>query len=464
MYLDVLVVVPLGPTPLTVLNIFRNFVLVLRLLFSSLFLLTLSYKMLPKNFSSLVLQNKFNNMIKLILITISICIAPFTLKAQSGCTDPQATNYNPSATINDGSCVYPATNSTAIFKTNLDSTAETSGLVWSNGKLFTHEDSGGPASIVQIDTSTGQVLKTIIVDNYPNIDWEDIAEDSSFLYIAETGNNNGTRTDLKILKISKSAIPNGNVVHVNAQAIEFSYADQSDFTSNASTNFDAEALTVVADSLYLFSKNWGNQKTKLYVLPKQPGSYSIPPKDSFNIGCLITGATYSASQKEITLIGYTIGLPPTSMIWVLNDNKNGLVFNGNKRKVSLNFTSIWQPEGITYITNNEYFISTEAISQLSSPAKLAKLQKDWLINTSIKPTTNSTIQVYPNPSSKTIIIANGMKGMEYQLVGNEGQILLNGVLKTSHEEFSINQLAKGNYLIIIYHNHQLIKTEKIIKE
>lgn len=403
-------------------------------------------------------------MIKPIIIAISICFAPFTLQAQSGCTDPQAVNYNPSATINDGSCVYPATSSTAIFKTNLDSTAETSGLLWSNGNLYTHEDSGGPTSILQIDTSTGQVVKTIIVVNYPNIDWEDITEDSSYLYIAETGNNNGTRTDLKILKILKSAISTGSVVHVNAQSIEFYYADQADFTANSSTNFDAEALTVVGDSLYLFSKNWGNQNTKLYVLPKQPGLYTIFPKDSFAVGCLITGATYSASQKEITLIGYTKGLPPTSMIWVLNDFKNGLVFNGNKRKISLNFASIWQPEGITYLSNNEYFISTEAITQLSYPAKLAKLHKDWLASTSIKATSNFNIQVYPNPSSKAIIIANGLKGMEYQLTRIDGQTLLNGAINSNHEEVSIKHFSTGNYLIKIYHNHQLIKTEKIIKE
>ncbi|MEJ7666684.1 MAG: hypothetical protein WKG07_47795 [Hymenobacter sp.] len=29
--------------------------------------------------------------------------------AQGGCPDPQATNYDPAATRNDGSCQYPVT-------------------------------------------------------------------------------------------------------------------------------------------------------------------------------------------------------------------------------------------------------------------------------------------------------------------------------------------------------------------
>ena len=39
----------------------------------------------------------------------------------SGCTDPTATNYDPNATVDDGSCQYPATcgNITGIFVDNI---------------------------------------------------------------------------------------------------------------------------------------------------------------------------------------------------------------------------------------------------------------------------------------------------------------------------------------------------------
>lgn len=36
------------------------------------------------------------------------------------------------------------------------------------------------------------------------MDWEDIAQDNEYIYIAETGNNLGMRTDLKILMLENA--------------------------------------------------------------------------------------------------------------------------------------------------------------------------------------------------------------------------------------------------------------------
>lgn len=53
---------------------------------------------------------------------------------------------------------------------------------------------------------TSHVEITLQIVNTANIDWEDIAQDNQHIYIAETGNNLGNRTDLKVLKIKKSDI------------------------------------------------------------------------------------------------------------------------------------------------------------------------------------------------------------------------------------------------------------------
>ncbi len=44
-------------------------------------------------------------------LTLLIFVAgSFNVTAQTkGCTDPQANNYNPAATVNDGSCEYSIT-------------------------------------------------------------------------------------------------------------------------------------------------------------------------------------------------------------------------------------------------------------------------------------------------------------------------------------------------------------------
>ncbi|MGC9330765.1 MAG: hypothetical protein ACP5DZ_02680, partial [Bacteroidales bacterium] len=85
----------------------------------------------------------------------------------------------------------------------------------------------------------------------------------------------------------------------------FHYPNQQQFEwDNYSTNFDCEAIIAKGDSLYLFSKNWGNLKTYLYALPKVPGEYPATLKDSFNVQGLVTGAAIDTVENQITLIGY----------------------------------------------------------------------------------------------------------------------------------------------------------------
>jgi hypothetical protein len=55
-----------------------------------------------------------------------------TVKAQvAGCPDPAADNYDPSATVNNGSCTYNSATITPKLKYNLNTVLnESSGLSW----------------------------------------------------------------------------------------------------------------------------------------------------------------------------------------------------------------------------------------------------------------------------------------------------------------------------------------------
>jgi len=55
-----------------------------------------------------------------------------------------------------------------------DSVLETSGLIFLDGRLITHNDSGDGAKLYEIDTLTGDVLRTVFIRNAPHRDWEDI--------------------------------------------------------------------------------------------------------------------------------------------------------------------------------------------------------------------------------------------------------------------------------------------------
>ena len=130
--------------------------------------------------------------------------------------------------------------------------SESSGLSYSDGKLWTHNDKGGLPAIYCIDTLTGAIKQTVYIDNYPNIDWEDITSDDQHIYVGDFGNNNGIRKDLKILIIDKKSISDSSIVHVKANAINFSYTDQHHFIKNNKNDFDCESMIYQRSALFVF--------------------------------------------------------------------------------------------------------------------------------------------------------------------------------------------------------------------
>src|SRR5690625_2560360 len=192
---------------------------------------------------------------------------------------------------------------------------ESSGAVFFNGKLVSHNDSSHRNRLYELDTVIGKITRTITVTNARNVDWEAMAHDDAFIYVGDIGNNSGVRTDLKIYKIAKEDFQQST--EVTAEIIEFNYSDQKGFTSNFNnTGWDAEALISYDENiLILFTKNWINGITKAYPIPKKPGAYSVEPlPTTLNSGGLITGATYNPYTEKVYLLGYSSLLKP--FIWV----------------------------------------------------------------------------------------------------------------------------------------------------
>ncbi len=296
---------------------------------------------------------------RLLLITFAIAFS-LRINAQvEGCTDPQANNYNPAATINNGSCTYNLTIYNPSLRYLLPQTiAETSGLALHQGKLFTINDSGDGPIVYGIDSLTGQVMQQITV-NATNVDWESLAIDNEYLYIGDFGNNLGNRNDLIIYRVKLSEIPSSGNISVNADAIAFTYSDYAkDSVKDRNHNFDCEAFIATDQWLYLFSKNRGDYKTKLYRIPKQPGMYTAQLVTSFNVNGLITGADMSAATNEICLVGYTdqSWIPFTWLLWDYNEDD---FFGGNKRRIDMPNMIATQTEAVAYTLNKNQIITSE---------------------------------------------------------------------------------------------------------
>ncbi len=321
------------------------------------------------------------NLLKKVLFFIIFLKISLALHAQvRGCPDPAAANYNDSATVNDGSCIYAQASITPKLKYNLNNSLnETSGLLWWNKLIWTHNDSGGQPQLYGLDSSSGNIVRTVTITNAGNTDWEDMAQDGQYIYIGDFGNNaNGNRTNLKIYRVKKTGIKTKD--SLTATVIHFSYSDQTDFlpTGSNNTNFDCEAMIVYNDSLFLFSKDWKDGKTRLYKLPKEPGTYVAQKTAELNVDGLITGAEVISDKRLIALTGYNISVTP--FIYLLYDFSGSDFFSANKRKIQVN-QSFTQVEGICALNNNNFYISNETFQKLFTvPAKFQTIN----LNTFLK--------------------------------------------------------------------------------
>ena len=272
-----------------------------------------------------------------------------------GCTDPLAKNFDANATENDGSCNYRKAKIKPLFSIKLgDSISESSGLIAFNNLLWTHNDDRD-TNIYALNLK-GEIQKKINLSGLKNKDWEEIAQDSSYIYINDFGNNNGNRTDLKILRIEKKSFLTN---FPKIDTIQFSYSNKPNFEIQKAntTDFDGEAFVVLQDSIYIFTKQWTSKKTTVYSLPKIPGTHVAQLKETLNTKGLITGAILLPLNKAIVLCGYSKTLKP--FVYLLYDYKNNDFSNGNKRKIKLKLP-FHQIEGIATFDGKRFYLTNEA--------------------------------------------------------------------------------------------------------
>lgn len=336
---------------------------------------------------------------------------------------------------------------------------ESSGAIFFNNRLIIHNDGGNENKLYELDTISGLITRTVTIINATNVDWEDIAQDQTSIYIGDIGNNSGARTDLKIYKINKSDYLLST--DVTAEIINLSYADQVDFTPNPNqTEWDAEALmSFDANNLLLFTKNWVNGTTKAYAIPKNSGTYAVNALTTTltNAG-LITGATYNPLTEKVYLVGYNLTLQP--FVWVCENFTNTDVFSGINTQTFLTGLGFEQAEAITYINANRYFITSESfnIPPFSDTAKLVSFTtNDNILSVMVQAT--RAISLYPNPV-KNILFVDAPELASIEIYDTKSALVYRGFDQT----VNVSALHLGLYLVKINFKDGSNTIKKIIKE
>lgn len=393
------------------------------------------------------------------LISVFSLLFIWSAQAQvAGCTDPLSNNYNPQATVNDGSCTYSSSSVAPTSSVDLPNTVdETSGLIKWENRLVTHNDNND-INLYSLDSITGAVLQTFPVTGTSNTDWEEISQDPEYIYIGDFGNNtNGNRNNLRIIRVVKAALLSGNV---QANSINFTYSNQTNFTPTGgnNTDFDCEAFIVSQDSIYLFTKQWVSKKTSVYALPKTPGTHVAQLKATYDVSGLITGATYLEDKKLVVLTGYSTLLQP--FFYLLYDYNGHEFFSGNKRKVGTSSMGFHQMEGIAtsngldYFTTNEHFVQAPIInvSQKLHKFDLSAYLQDYLENLPLATLRNdirSKIRIYPNPAGDVLYIDIDpiLVGIQYKFIDMNGREVQSGILNSERNRIDVGRLQPGVFII-----------------
>ena len=235
---------------------------------------------------------------------------------------------------------------------------EISGIIKGKDNTFLAINDSGNSNEIFVLNEKGEIIKKVRVANANNKDWEAITKDQSgFVYIGDIGNNNNRRQDLAIYKIRIADIYNNSEVF--ASKIEIRYKDQKAFPPEiAIRNYDAEAIVVRFDRIYLFTKNRTNPftgYTYLYKIPNREGRHLVSPVDSFYAGNVlteswITDATLSKDMRHIALLSQ-------NKVWLISDFHRDLFLQGYIQEIELGHFS--QKESICFKNDSILVIADE---------------------------------------------------------------------------------------------------------
>jgi hypothetical protein len=240
---------------------------------------------------------------------------------------------------------------------------EISGIVKGQDDTFLAINDSGNSNEIFVLNAKGEIIKRVKVTNAENKDWEAITKDQNgFVYIGDIGNNNNKRQDLVIYKIRAADIYNNT--EVLASKIGFTYKDQKAFPPDASQkNYDAEALIVRYDRIYVFTKNRTNPYsgyTYLYKIPNRVGKHIVSRYDSLYMGntpgqSWITDATLSKDVRHLVLLSQ-------DRLWLISDFNRDQLLKGYIQEIELN--SFTQKESVCF-KNDSILVLADEDSNLS---------------------------------------------------------------------------------------------------
>ena len=275
---------------------------------------------------------------------------------------------------------------------------EISGIVKSPGRanvFWVHNDSGDTARIFAINAEGNNIIPTYSkfsyygevpekgkeqwqgfpVLNATHVDWEDIAIDEHYLYLADTGNNSNTRRDLSIYLVSEID-PTASTRTAVIQRLPVVYPDQDTFPPRK-RHFDSESLFTFAGKLYLITKH----RSSIFETAEAGANlYRLDTQfdDRDNVLTLVDSNPniMSATGADVSPDGQTLAVLSYSTLWLFQRPASGdLWLSAQAQQIPLARGTIKQAEGITWMDDETLLITNES-------GDIFRLERKQLLNAS----------------------------------------------------------------------------------
>jgi hypothetical protein len=226
---------------------------------------------------------------------------------------------------------------------------EISGLEIIHDSILVALNDGGNSTHLFLLNMYGKITKKVLILNAANIDWEDIASDNEYLYIADIGNNLNKRKDLCIYRIKINEVLTSETV--SADKMFITYADQNTFPpTKDNLNFDSECLISAYGDLWIFSKNNSEPidvNTKVYRFKfSENTSLNISVFSKIDLGNrgyyfdTPTAGDFQDGRFYLSTYNRWMALELKGKEFVLVQKKKYTEFN-QKEALTISDTSIW---------------------------------------------------------------------------------------------------------------------------
>lgn len=260
-----------------------------------------------------------------------------------------------SYTFYQASCDYPLPKTLQKIETLDPVLNESSGIIVEDSLIYTFNDSGAEAEIFAF-TDQGSIIQKTIISNAVNVDWEAIASDEDYFYLADVGNNFGNRDTLTIYIIPAADLRNRDLITPAVEKITFTYDEEVSMSSTGWYSHDCEAMFAYGDSLYLISKDWVRKCARIYTLPKKAGHYSIKHTHVYQVDALITGADVNIRDREVAMVGYR-NYVPVLLVYSFENDPSQIKCGGKIRKYPLRIGT--QTEAVGFDEQGRIFVTAE---------------------------------------------------------------------------------------------------------